>query len=191
MQGKLIVISAPSGAGKTTIVKQIMKARPDLEFSVSATSRAKRTGETDGTDYFFLTVEEFKTRIDGNLFLEWEEVYGNQYYGTLRSEIKRIWAEGKHVIFDVDVKGGLNIKNQYPEITLAIFISPPSIEALRQRLEGRGTDDRKSIQKRLDKAEEELGHAGDFDLVVVNDNLEIAASHAIYAVNNFLGVEKS
>jgi guanylate kinase len=134
-------------------------------------------------------VEEFKKKIDEDLFLEWEEVYHHQFYGTLRSEVERIWARGKHVIFDVDVKGGLNIKNQYPEKTLAIFISPPSFDALRQRLEGRGTDDPDSIKKRLSKAEEELNHADAFDVVIVNDDLEVAINNSISVVNSFLREE--
>ena len=162
--GKLIVISAPSGAGKTSIVHQLLKFIPELSFSVSASSRERRGNEVDGKDYYFLGVEGFQKKIKEDAFLEWEQVYENQYYGTLKSEIKRIWSEGKIVIFDVDVVGGLNIKKQYPKECLSIFIMPPSIEVLAERLIGRGSESDESVKKRLDKAEEETSKRGSLTL---------------------------
>ena len=186
MSGKLIIVSAPSGAGKTSIVKHLLKEQPNLAFSISATSRAKREGERDGKDYYFLTIDDFKRKLDNDEFLEWQEVYHNQFYGTLKSEIERIWNEGKHVIFDVDVLGGLNLKKIFGDTALAVFIQPPTIEALKERLCGRGTEDEASLKKRLDKAEYELSFADQFDTVIVNDILKTAQEEAVTKVNTFL-----
>lgn len=186
-QGKLIVFSAPSGAGKTTIVHHLLSL-PELKlaFSVSAASRAKRPNETDGKDYYFLSADEFKRRIAAGDFLEWEEVYENQFYGTLRSEIDRIHAEGKHVIFDVDVVGGLNIKKQFGDRALAIFVQPPSVEELERRLRSRSTESEESLAKRVGKATKELAFAEQFDVILVNDDLEAAKAKAVELVRNFI-----
>ena len=183
---KLIVISAPSGAGKTSIVHYLLKNMPELAFSVSACSREKRENETHGEDYYFLGVEGFKNKIAENAFLEWEQVYENQYYGTLTSEIERIWSEGKTVIFDIDVVGGLNIKKQYSKECLAIFIMPPSVEVLEERLIGRGSNSDESVKKRLDKAEEEISKNKQFDTVILNDDFEIACEQTKEIVTNFI-----
>jgi len=172
MNGKLIVFSAPSGAGKTSIVHRLLKTELPLAFSVSAASRPKRPEEVDGTDYYFLTPEAFKQRIDNNEFMEWEEVYPGSYYGTLKSELTRIWALGKHVIFDVDVIGGINIKKLYPEETLSIFVMPPTIEELAVRLKIRNTETLESMAKRLDKAKWEISFSNQFDYLLLNDNLD-------------------
>ena len=183
---KLIVISAPSGAGKTSIVHQLLKDIPALSFSVSASSRERRGNEVDGKDYYFLGVEGFQKKIKEDAFLEWEQVYENQYYGTLKSEIKRIWSEGKIVIFDVDVVGGLNIKKQYPKKCLSIFIMPPSIEVLAERLISRGSESDESVKKRLDKAEEETSKSGQFDTIILNDNFEVACRETKEIITNFI-----
>jgi len=184
--GKLIVISAPSGAGKTSIVHQLLKVIPELSFSVSASSRERRGNEVHGKDYYFLGVEGFHKKIKEDAFLEWEQVYENQYYGTLKSEIKRIWSEGKIVIFDVDVVGGLNIKKQYPKECLSIFIIPPSIEVLAERLIGRGSESDESVKKRLDKAEEETSKSGQFDTIILNDDFDIACEETMDVITNFI-----
>ena len=184
--GKLIVISAPSGAGKTSIVHQLLKDIPELSFSVSASSRERRENEAHGKDYYFLGVEGFKQKIKKNAFLEWEQVYDNQYYGTLKSEIERIWGEGKTIIFDVDVVGGLNIKKQYPKECLAIFIMAPSLKVLAERLIGRGSDSDESVKKRLDKAEEEISKNKQFDTIILNDDFEIACEQTKEIVTNFI-----
>ena len=184
--GKLIVISAPSGAGKTSIVHHLLKNMNELSFSVSACSREKRDNETHGKDYYFLGVEGFQNKIKEDAFLEWEQVYENQYYGTLKSEIERIWSEGKTVIFDVDVVGGLNIKKQYPKECLSLFIMPPSLEILAERLIGRGSESDASLQKRLDKAEEEIAKNQQFDSIVLNDDLEIACEETMKVITNFI-----
>ena len=186
-QGKLIIFSAPSGSGKTTLVHHLL-SKPELKlaFSVSATSRGKRLNEVDGRDYYFLSPEEFRTRIEKGDFLEWEEVYENQYYGTLRSEIDRIGAEGKTVIFDVDVVGGLNIKKQFGERALGVFVQPPSVRALESRLKKRSTESAESLAKRIAKAEQELSFADQFDVVVVNDDLELAKEEAYRVVAEFI-----
>jgi len=172
---KMIIISAPSGSGKTTIVREIMKdSSLNLMFSISATSRQPRHYEKDSFDYYFLSTEKFKTKINTNEFLEWEQVYENQYYGTLKSELERIWNLNKNVIFDVDVKGGINIKKQYPENSLAIFIKTPSLKELENRLLKRGTESSQSLKKRLDKAKYELSFANKFDVIIVNDDLKKA-----------------
>ena len=184
--GKLIVISAPSGAGKTSIVHHLLKNMDELSFSVSACSREKREKETHGEDYYFLGVEGFQQKIKKDAFLEWEEVYENQYYGTLKSEIERIWEEGKTVIFDVDVVGGLNIKKQYPIECLSIFIMPPSVEVLAERLIGRDSESDESLQKRLDKAEEEIAQNQEFDTVILNDDFDIACEETQEVITNFI-----
>jgi guanylate kinase len=184
--GKLIIFSAPSGSGKTTIVKEVLKKFNNLEFSISACSREPREGETHAKDYYFLSVDDFKQRIINEDFIEWEEVYQNNFYGTLKSEANRIWEKGNHVVFDVDVKGGLNIKKQFGERALAFFIKAPSIEELRRRLEKRGTETVEQINKRINKAEYELGFAKDFDVVILNDVLEKAVEETIDLINDFL-----
>ena len=186
MSGKVIVVSAPSGAGKTSIVRHILDYLPELSFSTSATTRAMRDGEVDGKDYHFMSVDDFKKEISNDNFLEWEEVYDNQFYGTLKSEIERIWNEGKTVIFDVDVKGGLNIKNYFGDNALSIFIEPPTIEELERRLRKRGTENSESLKKRVQKAEYELSFAPKFDKVVLNDDLDKARQEVIDAVRCFL-----
>ena len=186
MEGKLIIFSAPSGAGKTTIVQAILGQLPELVFSISACSRERRKNEVDGKDYYFLGLEGFRNKIEQDAFLEWEEVYKDHFYGTLKSEVQRIWNDGKHVIFDVDVYGGLNIKKQYPEQALAIFIMPPSVEVLEERLRNRSTDSDSSIKKRLEKAKHEIGKSGEFDITIINDDLETAINKALRAVKTFL-----
>jgi len=184
--GKLIVISAPSGAGKTSIVHHLLKNMSELSFSVSACSREKREKETHGEDYYFLGVEGFKEKIKEDAFLEWEQVYENQYYGTLKSEIERIWSAGKTVIFDVDVVGGLNIKKQYPTECLSIFIMPPSVDVLRERLSGRSSESEEKIEIRLDKAEEEITQNQKFDTIILNDDFEIACEEIQEVITNFI-----
>lgn len=186
MNGKLIVVSAPSGSGKTSIVKQIIQAGLNIEFSVSACSRKPRKGETNGRDYYFMSADEFRNKINQDGFIEWEEVYPGSYYGTLRSEVERIWQKGNHVIFDVDVVGGLNIKKQFPDRCLAIFIQAPSIQELEKRLRGRATDGEETIRKRLEKASEELAYAPRFDKIIVNRDLEVAVKETYDAIKNFL-----
>ena len=189
-QGKLIVFSAPSGSGKTTIVKHLLKQKElNLEFSISATSREKRGKEVHGKDYYFLSFEDFKKKIKNDEFLEWEEVYRDNFYGTLKSEVERIWALGKHVIFDIDVSGGLRIKRKYPEQTLAIFVKPPSIDELKIRLKKRKTESADKINMRVAKASAELATAPLFDAIVVNDDLEKALSESYKFVSNFLGIK--
>jgi guanylate kinase len=190
MQGKIIIFSAPSGAGKTTIVKHLLRVNPLLGFSISACTRDKRgRNETHGQDYYFITPEEFRQKIENDEFVEWEEVYEGAFYGTLKSEIERIWSTGCHAILDVDVKGGLHIKEFYQDRALAVFVKPPSIEALAQRLEARATDSASSISSRIFKAKFELSFENKFDKVIVNDNLEDAFRKAEVLVNQFLGVE--
>ncbi len=184
--GKLIVISAPSGAGKTSIVHHLLKNMPELSFSVSACSREKRDNETHGKDYYFLDVEGFQNKIKEAAFLEWEEVYENQYYGTLKSEIERIWSERKIVIFDVDVIGGLNIKKQYPKECLSLFIMPPSVDVLRQRLSGRGSESEAKLEMRLAKAEQEISKNQEFDKVILNDDFGIACEETMEVITNFI-----
>ena len=165
MQGKLIIFSAPSGAGKTTIVRHLLEQNLNLEFSISATSRGKRHTETDGKDYYFLSADEFKAKIGNNEFLEWEEVYAGTYYGTLKAEVERIRKNGQNVIFDVDVVGGCNIKKFYGDEALAVFVQPPSVEELRNRLISRSTDAMEVIEKRVAKAEYELTFSSHFDCI--------------------------
>lgn len=186
MKGKLVIFSAPSGAGKTTIVKLLLEKLSELEFSISACSRAKRAEEKDSRDYYFLSVEEFKSKLENDEFLEWEEVYKDHFYGTLKSEIQRIWDKGKHVIFDVDVIGGLNIKKFYGEKALSIFVQPPSLTHLKERLKGRSTDTDENIETRLNKAEEEMQYAKQFDIILVNDDLERAVEEGVGLITGFL-----
>ncbi len=186
MNGKCVIFSAPSGAGKTTIVHHLLQQEMGLEFSVSACSRSKRANETDGKDYYFLSVADFKAKIAANDFLEWEEVYTDNFYGTLKSEIDRIWNMGKHVIFDVDVEGGVNLKKVFGDRALAVFVKPPSIDHLRERLQNRATETPESIARRLGKAAKELGYAGQFDHVLLNDNLQRAFEEAEQVVGDFL-----
>ena len=178
--GKAVIFSAPSGAGKTTIVRHLL-GHPELNlaFSISATTRPPRGTEQDGVDYYFLNVEAFKARIDTGAFLEWEEVYPGKFYGTLHAELERLWAAGKTVVFDVDVVGGANLRRLLGDGALAIFIQPPSLEALRARLEGRGTDAPERIEERLAKAQWELDQKGAFDKVLVNDDLDAACAEAL------------
>ena len=186
MAGKIIIVSAPSGAGKTSIIKEVISGEMPIEFSVSACTRAKREGELDGKDYWFLTVDDFKKRIEQGEFLEWEEVYIDNFYGTLKSELNRIWDKGNNVLIEADVYGGINIKNDYPEISLSIFIMPPSVETLRKRLEKRSTDNAKSIDTRVSKALEEISLAQKFDVIIVNDNLEEAIRETKKKIQEFL-----
>jgi len=182
---KLIIITAPSGAGKTSIVRELLKKFDQLAFSISATTREKRPHEKDGVDYYFISYEEFKKRIENGDFAEWEEVYENQFYGTLKSEIERIWALGKHIIFDIEVKGAQNIKNTYGDQALAIFIKPPSLEVLIKRLKERKTENDKSLKKRISRAEKELKYENEFDTIVVNDNFEVAVKDAEKLLDTF------
>ena len=184
--GKFIVISAPSGAGKTSIVHFLLEKMESLSFSVSACSRAKRENEIDGTDYHFLGVEGFKRKISEDAFLEWEEVYENQYYGTLKSEVEGIWEKGKTVIFDVDVVGGLNIKKQYPSDCLSIFIMPPSLGTLKERLQKRGSESAKSLEKRLTKAKKEIVKSKEFDKVILNDDFDMACKEAKQLIQTYI-----
>ncbi len=186
-KGKAIIFSAPSGAGKTTIVKHLLDVRDDLSFSISACSRPRRNRtEVDGVDYYFLSVDDFKRKVTNDEFVEWEEVYKDSFYGTLKSEIERIWRLGKTVIFDVDVVGGKNLKTYFGEDALAIFVKPPSINHLRNRLKLRDTETEESINTRMAKAEKELGYAAYFDYILVNDNLENAFIDAEKTVSDFL-----
>ena len=184
----MIIISAPSGAGKTTIVKHLLKKFPQLGFSVSATSRAIREGELNGREYYFVSADEFRLMIETNKLLEWQEVYPGSYYGTQVSEIERITSNGQFPVFDVDVVGGLNIKKMYGDDALAIFIRPPSFEILETRLRSRATDNEESLQKRLSKVKQELDYEQEFDQVIVNDKLEDALKHAEMLVKCFLGI---
>ena len=184
--GKLIIFSAPSGSGKTTIVKRLLQIFPQFEFSISATSRAPRGTEQNGVDYFFLSQEEFRQKIEQEAFVEWEEVYNGTCYGTLKSEMQRIWNKGNVIIFDVDVMGGISLKRIFGDNACSIFIMPPSIDALRERLIGRATDSMETIEKRIAKASFELTKAPEFDHVIVNDILDTAVSETEQVINNFL-----
>ena len=183
---KVVIFSAPSGAGKTTLVRHLLAQGLPLEFSISACSRAPRTNEQDGKDYHFLSPRDFKEKIAADAFLEWEEVYENMFYGTLKSEVERIWANGKQVIFDVDVVGGINIKKHFGVQALSVFVAPPSIEELKSRLEGRGTETAESLQKRLAKVAEEMAQQDAFDIVIVNDDLYTARQEVITKVTDFI-----
>ncbi|NUM50753.1 MAG: guanylate kinase [Flavobacteriales bacterium] len=183
---KCIIICAPSGAGKTTIVHYLLKQNKNLQFSVSATTRQKRENEQHGKDYYFITVEEFKKNISENKFVEWEEVYEGTYYGTLKKEIERCWNNGHHVVFDVDVEGGLNLKKYFGEKAIALFIHPPSLEVLKQRLQKRGTETSEKIESRIVKAEKELAYAPLFTHVIMNNQLEVACEETLAIIDKFL-----
>lgn len=187
-QGKLIIFSAPSGAGKTTIVHHLLNVIPYLEFSISACSRPMRKGEQNGVDYYFLTIDEFKQKITNGGFIEWEEVYTDNFYGTLKSEIQRIWKNNRHAIFDVDVEGGLNLKKQFGDKALAVFVMPPSIQSLEQRLKQRETETPESIARRVGKAAIELKLAEQFDKIILNDDLDKALAEAEIIVGEFLKI---
>ncbi len=185
-EGKLIIFSAPSGAGKTTIVQYLLTKIPELEFSISATTREARGDEQNNKDYYFISKEEFLHRIATKQFVEFEEVYTGTFYGTLRTEIERIWKKGKTVIFDIDVEGGLHLKRKYGEHALAIFVQPPSLEVLKERLTGRGTDNEAKLRERFAKAEKELNYAPQFDIILKNHDLQTACVEAEELVANFL-----
>lgn len=185
-KNKLIIFSAPSGSGKSTIVNQLLEQFPQLEFSISATSRAPRGTEKDGVEYFFLSQEEFAKRVTNDEFVEWEEVYAGTCYGTLKSEMERIWSKGNVIIFDVDVVGGLRLKSIFGEAACSIFVMPPSVEELRRRLIGRATDSIEIIEKRVSKAAQEIERAPEFDQVVVNDDLQTAINQTADVITNFL-----
>lgn len=185
-KGLVVIFSAPSGAGKSTIVHHLLEKFPQIEFSVSATSRAPRGAEVDGKDYYFFTADQFEQKIANNEFVEYEEVYAGTYYGTLRSEIQRLWDKGAVIAFDVDVKGGVNIKRLFGENALSVFVMPPSIKVLEERLRSRGTDSPESIAKRLAKAEEEIEYSSKFDKVLINDDLRRAFEEAERIVGEFI-----
>ena len=186
MAGKLVIFSAPSGSGKSTIINFLLKQGLDLHFSISATSREPRGNEKHGVEYYFLSPEEFKSKIAANEFLEYEEVYTDKYYGTLKSEVERLLTNGNNVVFDVDVVGGCNIKQYYGDRALSLFIQPPGIEVLRSRLEGRGTDSPEVIESRLAKATYEMTFAPKFDRVIINDEIETAKAETLHVIRAFL-----
>ncbi len=183
---KIIIITAPSGSGKTTLVKRLLAACPQLAFSISACTRSPRTGERDGRDYYFLSEQEFKRRIDEDAFVEWEMVYTGKYYGTLKGELQRIWADGRTPLVDIDVKGALAIQEQYPDDSLSIFIKAPSLEVLRERLILRGTESPQMLEERISKAEYELMDAAEFDRLIVNDDLQLATEELLRTVMEFI-----
>ncbi|MCB9275178.1 MAG: guanylate kinase [Lewinellaceae bacterium] len=183
---KLLLFAAPSGAGKTTIVRHLLKTYSELAFSVSATTRPPRPHEVDGKDYYFISPEKFRELVAQDAFVEWEEVYEGLYYGTLKAEVERLWKAGKFIIFDIDVKGALNIKRLYQDKALAVFVRPPSIQALRQRLQGRSTEDEATLRKRMARAEHEMAYEDRFDLALVNDSLEEALKKAEQIVEQFI-----
>lgn len=185
-QGKVLIFSAPSGSGKTTVVKHLLSVFPQLNFSISATTRAPRAGETHGKEYYFISQEEFEKKIANGEFLEYEEVYAGLYYGTLHSEVERIWGQGKTVVFDVDVKGGLNIKKQLGNNALAVFLRPPSVEILMQRLRNRSTEVEHELQMRINKANEELSYESQYEVVIVNDVLEKTLQESESIVREFI-----
>lgn len=187
-KGKAVILSAPSGSGKTSIVKGLLSRCVNLEFSISACTRPRRSHEQDGIDYYFLALQEFKDKIEQGEFIEYEEVYENTYYGTLKSEIERIWNQGKHVIFDVDVKGGLQLKSHFKDAALALFISVPSFEVLEQRLRSRETESEAHIQERLEKSKEEMAYENSFDQVIINDRLEDAIREVESLIQDFTTV---
>lgn len=183
--GKLIIVSAPSGAGKTTLVKHLLEQSPNLEFSVSCATRDPRENEINGKDYYFISPEEFKQKVENQEFAEWEEVYPDSFYGTLKSEIERIWAKGKTVIFDIDVEGGVNLKKLYPENSLSVFIMAPSVKELESRLRNRNTESEEKLRMRINKAEKELLLASEFDKIIVNKNLEESKQEITDLVSGF------
>lgn len=185
-QGKAIIFSAPSGSGKTTIVNHLLRKNPHLGFSISATTRRQRPNETEGKDYYFLSKEDFEEKIADEAFVEWEQVYEDLYYGTLKSEVERIWNTGRHVLFDVDVIGGMNLKKYFGDSALAVFVKVPRLDILRERLEARNTESAESLEKRLEKVEYELKFEDKFDLSVINDHLEEALRKAENIVDEFL-----
>jgi len=187
VSGKLVIVAGPSGSGKTTIVRHLLSVFPRLAFSISATSRHKRESERDGEDYYFLTKEQFREKINSGDFIEWEEVYPGSFYGTLRSEVQRLWNSGRHVIFDIDVKGALNLKSQFSDNSVTIFILPPSVEALEQRLRERNTESEARLEQRVGKALEELSYADKFEKIVHNIELGSAFADAEEIVSDFLG----
>jgi len=192
MKGKLIVFSAPSGSGKTTIVRHLlMQEDLNLEFSISAATREARGEEVNGKDYYFMSIEDFKKHIKNEDFVEWEEVYRDNFYGTLKSEVERIWAKGKNVIFDIDVAGGLRIKSKFPEETLAVFVKPPSVDELKRRLKERSTESDEKINMRIAKAHVELATAPQFDVVIKNYDLDVALEEANELVREFVTQGKS
>ena len=186
---KLLIFTAPSGAGKTTIVRHLLKVRKDISFSISACTRTPRYGEVSGMDYYFMTADEFKRKVANGDFVEYEEVYENQFYGTLRSEIDRLWGMGKHVLFDIDVKGASAIKRAYGEEALTIFVKPPSFEILKQRLFSRKTEDEASLRKRINRVKEEMTYERNFDITLINSDLEVALAEAEGIVENFLTLD--
>ena len=185
-EGKALIFSAPSGAGKTTIVRHLMSITSELDFSISATTRAPREGEQHGKDYYFLDAEDFRQRIDSGQFLEWEEVYEGTYYGTLRSELDRIWNAGKHVVFDVDVEGGLNLKKELGSQAMAVFVKVRDLEVLRGRLKKRGSETEESLDRRVKKAAFEMSYQDRFDFVLINDDLDQAKQQAEREVITFI-----
>ena len=186
MDGKLIIFSAPSGSGKTTLARSVMKVVPNLGFSISACTRDPRPGEVHGKDYYFLSPTEFKDNIESDAFAEWEEVYANNYYGTLKSEVERLWQKNMHVVFDVDVKGGLKLKEAYGDKALAIFVKSPTLGDLEKRLKSRNTETEESLKRRLDKAEYEWTFMDQFDKVVINDQLDKAVAETTDLIKAFL-----
>ncbi len=185
----MLIVTAPSGAGKTTIVRHLLKTFDNLSFSVSATTRPPRAGEIDGKDYYFLTIRKFKNRIKKEAFAEWEEVYPDKFYGTLKSEIEKKWRKKKNVVFDIEVKGATNLKKLYGDRALAIFIKPPSLEELIRRLENRDTENKKSLAERIARAKEELTYENNFDKVLINDQLAVALKEAEQMVLDFIAIE--
>ncbi len=186
MNGKVLIFSAPSGSGKSTIVNHLLPLHPEMEFSVSATSRPPRGEEQDGVEYYFLTVEDFRARIQADEFVEYEQVYEGRFYGTLKSEVERIWAKGHVIVFDVDVKGGVSLKKYFGDSALSVFIQAPSVEELRRRLIARATDSMEAIEERVAKAAEEMTYAPQFDRILINDNLQEAFKRAEEMVDEFL-----
>jgi len=186
---KIIVITAPSGAGKTSITKYLMQQLPQLSFSVSATTRSPRPNETNGIDYYFISAESFKNKIESGDFIEWEMVYEGMYYGTLKTEIDKIWQKDQIPVLDIDVKGALHIKKLFPAETITLFIAPPSVATLRERLQKRGTETEASLERRIQKANEELSYQHQFDHVILNDQLDLACEQAVAIVKNFLNIK--
>lgn len=185
-EGKMFIFTAPSGAGKTTIVRHLLGKYPYLGFSISATTRSKRDHEVEGKDYYFMTIDQFKQKVDQGAFIEWEEVYEGQFYGTLSSEVHRIWDSGKHLVFDIDVRGAINIKKYYTDKCMSIFVKPPSFDILKQRLIDRNTESEESLLRRISKVQRELTYENSFDLVLVNNKLDLALVEAEHIVHTFI-----